>query len=136
MKKNFLLVLVLINLCGCNVQNKDNSFSEITKISCEEIKNIFAIDRFVSSMNKIDISEKNYEEFYNEINVDYKICEDEEFLLKRHNKDVLTYSIIYETKKEILLYYIEGYFVFDRYISLEQIKFDDKFLLKNLKNCF
>ena len=129
-------MLVLINLCGCKVNNIDNSFEKINKISYKEIKEIYAIYPFSSTMSEIDISEKNYKEFYDEINVEYKICEDESLLLKRHEKNSQTYVVVDKNENNIYLYYIDGYFVFSNYVSIEKIKINDKFLIGNLRNCF
>lgn len=136
MKNKILLLMMLTNLCGCKVNNVDNSFEKINKISYKEIKEIYAIYPFSSTMSEIDISEKNYKEFYDEINVEYKICEDESLLLKRHEKNSQTYVVVDKNENNIYLYYIDGYFVFSNYVSIEKIKINDKFLIGNLRNCF
>ena len=136
MKNKILLLMMLTNLCGCKVNNINNSFEKINKISYKEIKEIYAIYPFSSTMSEIDISEKNYKEFYDEINVEYKICEDESLLLKRHEKNSQTYVVVDKNENNIYLYYIDGYFVFSNYVSIEKIKINDKFLIGNLRNCF
>ena len=107
MKNKILLLMMLTNLCGCKVNNIDNSFEKINKISYKEIKEIYAIYPFSSTMSEIDISEKNYKEFYDEINVEYKICEDESLLLKRHEKNSQTYVVVDKNENNIYLYYID-----------------------------
>ena len=118
MKLFILVLLFIINLSGCALKNENNNLESILNISFN------------------DVLEANYYEFYETINVKYRINEYEVYLDELSSFETMQYRIVLKDNNKIHLYYIDGYFITGKYISIEQVAIDDKFLLSNLIMCY
>ena len=134
MKLFILVLLFIINLSGCALKNENNNLESILNISFNDVKEIYVLNRTSSSKPEIDVLEANYYEFYETINVKYRINEYEVYLDELSSFETMQYRIVLKDNNKIHLYYIDGYFITGKYISIEQVAIDDKFLLSNLIN--
>lgn len=136
MKLFILVLLFIINLSGCALKNENNNLESILNISFNDVKEIYVLNRTSSSKPEIDVLEDNYYEFYETINVKYRINEYEVYLDELSSFETMQYRIVLKDNNKIHLYYIDGYFITGKYISIEQVAIDDKFLLSNLIMCY